>query len=239
MELTALLRVLWQHRLLVALGALAAGALGLSVASGHVSSRLGIAHVRVVLDTPTSQFVDAVPDGADTLPWRAALLADLAASDTSTRQIAKAMGIAPSALVVSAPYLSAAPIGVPLPTRALDAAAVKPEPYQLAIQGVGANPIIGIDAQAPTRAQAARLAAVAIDALRTRIAAPATAADPQQLVLENVGPVRAKEVNQDSPFKAAAAASIAAFTLWCGIIVFTAGVHRRSRRSARLARAAG
>jgi hypothetical protein len=149
------------------------------------------------------------------------------------------MGIAPSALVVSAPYLSAAPIGVPLPTRALDAAAVKPEPYQLAIQGVGANPIIGIDAQAPTRAQAARLAAVAIDALRTRIAAPATAADPQQLVLENVGPVRAKEVNQDSPFKAAAAASIAAFTLWCGIIVFTAGVHRRSRRSARLARAAG
>ncbi len=151
MELVALLRVLWRFRIAVAVGAIVAIGVGLMLTRG-ATSRFGVASMRVMLDTPQSQTVDANPTGAATLEWRAGLLADLMGSDALRLRIARQMGIPADSLVVTAPYLSVPVVPVPLPRHALDVAAVIPQPYQLAIQAASWLPIIRIDARAPSRA---------------------------------------------------------------------------------------
>ena len=165
MELIALLHVLVRHRLLVALGAVAALAAGFLVTRAP-SAHYGFATARVVLDTPDSQLVDAQPVGADTLPMRAALLADLMAGSSLKPKLARALGVPEQDLAVRAPHLSTPPVALPLAVRALEAAAPTTEPYVLGMQAVGPLPIIAIDARGPRKADAERLAAAATKSFR-------------------------------------------------------------------------
>src|SRR3954468_17229713 len=167
MELVALLRLLWRQRLAVAVGGMVALAAGFAMTRG-ATSRVGVASVRVVLDTPQSQLLDANPVGMATLEWRADLLADAGAADDVRRRVASAMGIPVGSLVITAPSRLVPTVPVPLPVHALDAAAAVPNRYQLAIQAASGLPIVGIDARAPTRADAARLATTAVTALQAR-----------------------------------------------------------------------
>lgn len=239
MELVALLRVLWRLRLVVALGGVVAVGLGFMATKG--ATHLGVATTRVLLDTPTSQTVDATPPGVSTLQWRAGLLSDLMATDEMRLSIARAMGIDGDSLVVSAPYMSMPAVAIPLPRVALDAAAAVPHPYTLAIQAQNWLPIVAIDAQAPSRALATKLAVVAAQAMKaaaTTDATPTASAGVLKFVVGDVGPVHSREILNRPRRIFAVIVAVFVFGIWCAAITLIAGFSR-GRRAALKTQTAG
>ena len=67
------------------------------------------ASARVLVDTADSQLVNAAPRGADTLPMRALLLANLMASHEGKALVASDAGLRSSELVVFDPLADALP----------------------------------------------------------------------------------------------------------------------------------
>lgn len=237
MELVALLRLLWRHRVVVAVGAVVALAAGFAATRGE-STVVGVASVRLVLDTPRSELLDANPVGMATLEWRADLLGDAGGADDVRDRVATAMGIPPGELVMTAPARLVPTIAVPLPEHALDAAAAVPNHYQLAIQAASGLPIVGIDARAPSREAAARLATAAVHALQARATEDAASNDTQGFSVEPVGAVKARAIVEKPRKVMAAAVAVVLFGLWCTGVTFVTGVSRVRRRRERAARAA-
>jgi len=228
MELVALLRVLWRFRIAVAVGAVIAIAVGVSIARGG-TSRIGVASMRVILDTPKSLTVDVNPPGMDSLEWRAGLLANLMSTSESRQRITREMGIPIASLVVSAPYLSVPAASFPLPRAGLDAAAVAPEPYALAIESVDLPPFIEIDARAPSRDRAAQLAGAAADALKAAAEIEAIPGKTQELVVDVAGPPEARDVISGPGRVMPAVVGAVVFGLWCAGIVLVAALARVRR----------
>ena len=127
MELVALLHVLWRFRIAVAVGAVLAIAVGLTVTKDS-TSRTGAASMRVILDTPKSLTVDVNPPGMERSRLAIRLLADVMSTRTSRQQIAREIGIPIDASSSLRPTVQPA-ASFPLPHAALDAAAVASEPY--------------------------------------------------------------------------------------------------------------
>ena len=227
MELLAVARLLWQHRIAMAVTGVVAVALGLYVAT-RPPSEVGVASVRIALDTPRSQTLEVVPKGLPMLLWRAELLGDLATGEPVRHRIAAAMGIPDRELAVSAPSRAVPVVPDPLPDQALTVASTMSEPYQLAIQAVPGLPMIAIDSGAPTRAEAARLAARAADALNAEAAPSATAVDG--FVIEPVGPVRARVRTTGPERKMAVIVTVVMFGFGCTGIVLVASLSGARRR---------
>lgn len=229
MELVALLRLLWRHRWLVALGLVAAAALSLVLAPGR-SETFAVASGRVVVDTPDSQLLSAEPEGTDTLPWRAAMLAELVGSDSVKRQIARDVEVPAQSVVVVAPHLTVPEAATPLSVSALEAAGAASQPHVVA---VGASdprlPIISIDTRAPDRAGAARLVTATVDGLRALASAPSEGADLQTLAVESMGPVRTQQVVSGPRRLARMGVFAAAFGLCCVGMALAVGIRRLSR----------
>lgn len=219
------------RRVLLAIGA--AGALALGVAAGSKSSPTGFAYAQVMLDTPTSQMIEAAPFGNDSLAWRASLLVHRMASGKVKQRVAAELGIAPDELNVVDPALSVPRAPASLPKAATEAAANNPAPYVLtAYLADELLPIISIEAQAPNLGRAAHLATAATDALKAQAQAAATVADVptsvaasdaeqviprgvQGFVIDDVADLRVKEVEiGPGPVKATGLA-IFSFGLWC------------------------
>jgi hypothetical protein len=227
MEVVALLRVLWRHRIAVAVGAVVAIAVGLLVMRSD-RTQLGVASMRVILDTPNSQTVDVAPVGVTTLEWRTGLYADLMADQTSRERIARSMGIDVDQLVVRSPALSAPLVVIPLPQAALDAAGTVAEPYELAIQALPPLPIIAIDARAPSREAAGRLASAAAEALKAATEVELTA-ETQQFVMTEVGPPKTRAVVNGPGRPTAAIIVVVVFCAWCTGITLIAALTRGRR----------
>jgi hypothetical protein len=227
-ELIALLSVLWRQRIAVAVGAVVAIAIGLLFLRAD-RTELGVASMRVILDTPRSQTVDVAPVGVTTLEWRTGLYADLMADETSRERIAGAMGIDVDKLVVRSPALSAPLVPIPMPQAALDAAATITEPPL---------PIIAIDARAPSREEAGRLATAAADALKAATEVELTD-ETQQFVMTEVGPPKTRAV-VNGPGRSMAFVVIAVvLCAWCTGITLIAALARSRRRRPGRPRAVG
>ena len=248
MELVALARVLWQRRLAVGLGAVLAIAVALAIGSSP-PERSALATTRVLLDTPQSQSVDNTPFGADTLPWRASLLAHLLNSEPNKRQLARALGIPLDQLFVSDAALSGPQVPSSLTKAASDVAALTSAPYELSIVLPNASlPLISIAAAAPDRTAARKLAATARDILRAAAPrpdpanevkpgaklSPAEAADtskPYGYLVVDVAPIRVKTVADGKGPLKAVIVSLALFVAWCTGATLVPGFVRRVRRS--------
>jgi hypothetical protein len=226
MEVVAVARVLWRVRILVAVGLVLAGGLGYKLMKGP-TTRAGVASTRVMLDTPTSQTVEANSVFGPSLAWRGGLVGDLMSSDAVRQRIARAMGIPLKSLVIQAPYMATPPIDAQLPKRALDAAAVIPEPYELAIQAVTPLPIVAIDARAPRPAEAVKLAGIAAREVKTFATEPTTPGG--QFVVEQISPVRAKEVINGPRKVMTVGVAMLFFGMWCAGITLIAGLRHRRR----------
>lgn len=228
----ALLRLLWRHRRLVALGLVAATATGLVLAPGR-SETFAVASGRVVVDTPDSQLLNAEPEGADTLPWRARMLADLTGSQSVRSQIAHDAGVSAQSLVAVAPHLLVPEAETPLSVSALEAGGATSQPHVVAV-GLSDErlPIISIDTRAPDRVGAARLVTATVSALQVA-SAPDPGADRQTLLVESMGPPRTKEVAGGPGRLAEMSIFGGAFGLWCVGMALVLGVRRlaRHRRS--------
>lgn len=217
MELLLILRALWRRRILVAVGAVLAIAFALKAAGGGVAPS-AMAETRVVLDTPQSQLTSSAPAGAETLPWRAALLADLLGAEPARRRVAGEARVPLERLAVVDPDLIAPALPASLPIAASKAAAPTPEPYVLSAYADGVLPIVAIQAQAPDRAGAARLAQAAVSALQAS-AAPPDARKLQGLVVRRVDPIKTRSIPPGNGRMNALVVAIALFGMWCTAVV--------------------
>jgi hypothetical protein len=231
-ELVAILRVLWAHRILVALGAVVAIAAGLMVARGETTS-VGVASTRIVLDTPDSQLLLPVTKGADSLGWRAALLANLTASQSVREDIADEVGIRPDRLVVIEPLLTTPTVRTALAPRALEAAEHTTADYVLTVRFDPELPIISVEALAPDRRAATRLAEAATGALTAAAKAPPDTRGKQGLVVNELGTPRTRAIVSGPGRAMPVAVTVVLFGFWCACVALGAGMARAWRAADR------
>jgi hypothetical protein len=230
MELMSIVGVLAGRRILVLLGALVAIAVGLAAmdavpigpAVGGARTT-GMARSRILVDTPHS-LVGDLRARADTIGAQAALLSDLLAGGEQVRAIARRAGVAPGSLVVLRPAATMPTKPSPLAEDASVAAAT-PAPATVTVRTSTALPIVTIEAVAPDRATAARLAGAASAALRS-LAAEQAPSPPRALVVTELEPVRSVAVVSGAGRRVplALGGALMAFALWCGAIVVLSGL---------------
>ena len=217
MEFVPILRALWRRRILVLVGALAAVALGV-IAAGGQTTRSGTASARVVVDTEKSELIYQNPGGHDTLHWRADLLADLLDSGPLREQVATEAGINTKELGVVLPPLAVPVIPSTLPSRASKVANQTFYEYILTVHVDEVAPIISIEAAAPSRGAAARLAGTASAALQETGTPAQVTHGIQGLAVESVGPVQSKEIVNKPKLVLGFALVVCLFCAWCGAI---------------------
>jgi hypothetical protein len=228
MELLPLLR--WgRRRRLVLVGALVASVaafVGLehSRSSGAPSA---VAWTQVTLDTPRSQLVAATPAGSDTLSWRASLLENLIATDSATRQLADRLGVPQNELTVVDPSLAAPTVPTSMAVAAAKAS-LATTPYAVEVFLPDPTlPVISVEAGAPQRSSAERLAAAAVTMLKSQgspggafSSSIPTDADPlsrtlQPFAIHQVAPVRVMLFPDSTVSLTAIAGALFVFLLCC------------------------
>lgn len=239
MELVIILRRLWRIRYALVAGLL--GAVVVVVGTGGYKlerERSSIAWTQVMLDTPRSQTVDADPDGAGSLNWRAQMLMHLLATDDVNADLARRLGVPAHEVVVVDSSVALPEVPASLPKRASDTAAVVGAPYVLTTRlADDALALITLEAVGPDQAEAKRLAAAAVEVLETRespggrftssiVSGGGGFMEKQRFVIDQVAPVRSKELTKPVvPAKTIAAAG-AGFVLCFALALLAAKVLR-------------
>jgi hypothetical protein len=233
----SILRDLWRGRLAVAVFALIALMVGALVAyqpSFPPQSRkysLGVASVRILVDTPDSQVVAIAAEGQATgdLGGHASLLAQLMAQGDAKAAIARRAGISPTKLVTVAPSdpSQGAPAGV----------AGNPNAEALVFHTLtndsGDNlPIIGVDAQARTGQRAAELANASVAGLEEYLHSKASVEgipEHRQLRVRALSVAQGQDVVHGPTLVLAAAATVLTFGALCSILLIGFALARNWR----------
>jgi hypothetical protein len=242
MDTVTILRDLWRHRFVVVAVYLVALIAGLAVIykisflPPTLESRnyeVGVATARILVDTPSSQVVEVAPKGSDTLGVRANLLASLMVDGVVKSAIAQRAGLRPNQLV-GVTDAATEPGPVPAPPG--------PRAFVLTTKVLTNNsgdqlPIIELDAQAPDRAGAARLAGAAIAGLRDYLdsrAALQQVPDADRLQVTGLGAPQATTQVRGPAKVLAIAAVILIFALGCaailGVLALVRGWHAAAAR---------
>ncbi len=229
MELLPLLRWGWRRRL-VLIGALVASVAAFVALGGSRSSEAtsAVAWTQVTLDTPHSQLAAAAPAGSDTLSWRASLLTHLMAADASKRELANRLGVTQNELGVVDLGLSVPVIQTSMAVASAQAGSLVATPYTVDVFLPDPTlPVISIDAVAPQRSGAERLAVAAVAILKSqaspggRFSSPIrTDADPrsrtlQPFTIHQVAPVRVMLVPASTLSLKPIAGALFVFLLCC------------------------
>lgn len=250
MELVPVLQRLWRRRVLLGVGVLVAVAT--FVASGGtspVTARGALASTNVGLDTPRSQLVAAAPQGADTLAWRAVLLAHLMATNTSKAALAARLGVSPNQVAVVDPSLIQPIVATDTAEAATKVASSVSAPYVVTVYPPDPSlPLISIRAIGPNRAAAERLAEAEVAVLRSQASTSnrpfrsqvITNADVlrrQPFVVSQVSPLQTKLVAISSLSTKAVVVPLFVLLVWCTAVVLLRRGSSRFRRG-RLAESA-
>jgi hypothetical protein len=234
-ELLTPLRILARRRLMVALGALLAAALGLA-ASGNVAVgpfgaqqlHSGLATANIQIDTPRPLAVDARARAA-IATQQAMMLAERLSADTARAAIARRADVPFDELAVLSSRTAIVGRTSPVARAAVDAASSLPSRYRLTVSSTSDAPIISLLAAAPDVASARRLAAAAAPAVANMIAA---APDTVWKRLEVKPLARPDAVAVDAggpkPLLGVVAALIV-FVGWCWGLVVAGGMLRAWR----------
>jgi hypothetical protein len=235
-ELIAILRMLWCRRGLVAVGAIAAIAFALIALRGLAPGPLklsrqqtvvGLASMRVLVDTEDSELVYTSPEAADIVGEKAAMIADLMATDPLKRMIAANAGLRADQLTVLGPSSMSEP-SVPtwLSDRAAPVGMEQRGSYALIARADGQLPIITIETRAPDARRAQVLASAAASALKTW-APPNNLGQMPGFVVRALAPPRSSEMVVATGrrlFAIIAAGGL--FGAWCVSILIGAGIAR-------------
>lgn len=229
MELVIFIRLLWRHRRQLAVGVVVA--LGFAVVlGGSPVPPSGLASTRVMVDTPRSELLANAPSGMDTLSWRTTLLAMLLGTARPRDQLARAMHVPVSQIAVIDGELTSPVKPATLPVAAIQAASSTTEHYVLTVGTDDTLPIIGVQASAPNRAGAARLAQAAVQVLQAGVS-PQTTARVQGLSVRQVDPILAEEKPGSAGRTTMALSGVVVFVLWCiGLAVWDHRRHQGRRR---------
>jgi hypothetical protein len=249
-DVVFILRELWRRRVLVAVVAVLAVALGgMTVYSPGLppSSRqheVGVASSRALVDTPSSQVADLglSETGSDpvSLPARAALLANLLTTSPLREEIAKRGGVAPDMLITVADTPTDTPQKkTPLTTGA----SVKPDDPAanvLTFHTDAELPLITVNAQAPDAKTAARLADGSIQVLEQHLASVVSdngVPPERRLVVKKLG-APGEAMQKVGPSRLIALlVTLVVFGLGCGVIVGVAALAREWREATALEQA--
>jgi hypothetical protein len=246
MELLLMLRRLWRRRLPLGVGLALAAAIAVAV-GGAPASASAVAWTRVALDTPTSELVGAAPSGADTLPWRASLLVHLMGTDSTQQELAQRLGVPPDEVAVVDTALAVPDVPSSTALAATKAATPNGAPYVLTVALPNDSlPLISVEAAAPERAGARRLAEAAVAVFESQ-ASPGVAytslirtdggATPrlQPFVVQEVAPIQVERVVASQRTKQIAEA-VSVLGLWCAGVMLLPRLLRREPRVAARAR---
>lgn len=234
MDLLPAVRILWQRRVLVGLGALAAIAV---VIAGLPSegARSSVGEARVLLDAPNSLLTAQFQSPSDIVATQATVLADLAAGEGMKRRIASAAGVPPSRLAVVGP--SDAAVGMQTQQTSLsehlataERESTERERYAVSIlQSDPQVPIVEIQARAPGARLDRRLVQAAVSAFETVVAQQSRSAGGKGYVAERLGEVQVTTHKASSSKFIAPMVAIALFGGWCVAIVLATSATRLMR----------
>ena len=228
MELVLVLRRLWRRRRLLGAGFI--GAVAILVALGGtspVTAKGGMASTSVALDTPKSELVDAAPAGADSLAWRASILAHLMATETLKKEIALRLGVRIDQVAVVDPAFLQPHVQTDTALAATKVALSVAAPYVLiAFLPTNTIPVVSIQAAALDRAGAGRLAEAAVAVLKAQASTAGSGFRSyvktgtgvprrQPFSVEQVAPIRVKLLASTSLPLKPIIASFIAFLVWC------------------------
>ncbi|MDX6720900.1 MAG: hypothetical protein QOJ63_3154 [Solirubrobacteraceae bacterium] len=244
MTVVAVLQELWSRRLLVVVGLAIAVTIGILVtfkvgpglSFDARQYKVGVASAGVLVDSPSSQVIDlgGGQSKADivSLSARARLLANLMATSPLKDQIARRAGVAPDALIASAPTEGIAAKPSPLVAGTSKVRASDPDARVLTVYVNEALPIITADAQAPSPAAAAAIAAAAVTELNLYLTSTAAAdrvPDARRLVVKPLGPAKSATVQRGPRKLYAIIAFIVVLGLWCAGIMLASSLARSWR----------
>ncbi len=240
MELAEVFKVLWSRKpitfAIVALAVLAAA--GAKLAS-HSTSK-GAATVQILVDSPNSALANLVQNTTP-LTARAAVFAQVMASQAVLEQIGKASGVPVNQITAEGPYSgSGQKLDVVTPSEARgNQLLAQGAPYKLTFLAQENEPVVTTSVQAPTAADAARVAAGVSPGLSAYVASlQQTMNTPgaQRVTIRQLGPPQSGTVNSGSATTMAAAAGLGVLLLGLLILVGVEGARRRALEPEHLAR---
>ena len=222
MELALAIRRLLRHRLLLAIGvALAIGAalLALKPKTLHHST----ATTQVLVDAPSSALAD-IQQSVVPLQTLATTLANFAPSPAVLNLIGQYAGLQGNQLYAEGPLVQNVPRTIQEPTALQRNVQIAGEttPYRLEFNADPNLPEIGIYAQAPTTAQAVKLANAAVAGLTEYVNSLATTAkvrDSRRVVIRQLGQATGSVDSPSASKTLAVLAFIGVFVLWCVLIL--------------------
>ncbi len=234
-----MLRILARHRWLLGLGALLALATavltlyrvtpGLPPTIAERGGRSSVATAQALLAAADGGSYQLDSRIATTIPARASLVADLAATDVVRARIARRAGMDPAQLAIFGPAAGAPAVPVPLAVEATDASGLAPEAAVVRLEAGPTQPIITIRAYAAQASTAVGLAGATRAELENVVRARAGGAPVVQV--ERLGLVTQRTVLSEPKKAVAFVAFVAVFVLWCSGVILVDGLGRRARTS--------
>src|SRR6188472_2053452 len=239
MATVTILRDLWRRRFIVVAIYVVALLVGLFVVCPisfppKLESRqysVGVASVRVLVDTPSSQVIDVAPKGSDTVGVRANLLASLMVDGEVKAAIARRARLRPDQ------FQGIAESAVPT----TDAPAPKPRAHgyvlttRVQTNDTGdALPIIEIETQAPDANGAQRLANAAVLGLKDYLDSQAAVdriQEARRLRVSGLGGAQASTVVRGPSGVIGVAVMLFVFGLGCAILLGLSALGREWRAS--------
>lgn len=245
MELQPVFRVMWRRRFSLVAGLALAVAIFIVVAAKAATAPTTVAWTSVALDTPQSQLVDVAPTGAQTLTWRASLMTYLMATTSATDELARRLRIGPDRVNVVNTAFAVPLVPTAMAQAAATAAGESVTPYVLTIfANNDVLPVISLEAAAPDRPQAVRLADAAVAVLRSWASPggrfmsqiPTNVGNPelQPFTVTQVTPMRVKPISSSKLSKKAVGAALLVFLGWCAGVALASRLYRRLRHVGRV-----
>jgi putative inorganic carbon (hco3(-)) transporter len=226
-----------RHRLLLAVLAISTlvGLVGAKLnTSGHL--QVATASTHVFVDFPAPSIVDrrALPQDVSTLQKRAELYGRLIATPPVLEAIGRRAGLPPDQISGSARTTAGVPIPLTEPGSELRASQIRDSqlPYRLELQSSPSEPILAIYSQAPTTAEAERLANASTPGLQDFLRSLARRqgfAERKQGQLRQLGNARGGVVHRRTPLVIGGLTFMVAFGLTLAILLGL--VHLRRRRT--------
>jgi hypothetical protein len=231
MELAAILKILWSRKLVVALIVALAGGAAFGAGQSARSTPTGTATVQILVDSPQSALADLLQNTAP-LITRAALLAQVMASEAVLEDIAATAGVPVGQLTAQGPYGgSGLALNVITPAEARGSQLLGERArYRLTFVAQPDEPVLTVSVQGPTPLLAGRLAEAALPGVKRFVATlqrQSATRPARRVTIRQLGPAQAGTVNSSSRMALMAVAGLGVLLLGLLLLVGVETLRRR------------
>ncbi|HEY7952116.1 MAG TPA: hypothetical protein VID70_03960 [Solirubrobacteraceae bacterium] len=231
MELAEILRMLWSRRLAVLAMVVLAGGAAFGAGQLARSTSTGTASVQLLVDSPQSALADLLQSTAP-LTTRAALLAQVMASEAVLEEMAGAAGVPVRELTAQGPYSgSGEALDVITPSEARGAQLLGERAhYRLTFVAASEEPVVSASVQGPTALAAGHVAEAVLPGVRRYVATLQRAGHTkaaQRVTIRQLGPAQVGTVNSSSRKALMAIAAVGVLLLGLLLLIGIESLRRR------------